>query len=266
MLRPWFKPAAVVVLSLDGIAVRASGADDVRIISNEAHTPEGVLTVLQTHANELGLRRVRFILSNQLARYTVLPWQPGVYAMQDWVALGVHKFRNQFGAVADDWEIRVALQGYGMPAVACALDRHFIERLLDLSAKAGWKVRGIEPALMTVFNQHQGHFMHQTDHWLLFAEPQRILLGQISHGAWQHFYMDSPLAGEESGAGQSLIEHALHMQEGAAPSAIACFGPPALLPKTLPENVALLRLPHPVLGESKVGPHLQNLNMLAEAV
>lgn len=271
MLRQWFKRTAVIVLSLDGIALRTARTDDIRIISSseEAYSREGLLTALEMQAGELGLRSVRFILSNQLVRYTVLPWQPGVYAMQDWKALAAHQFHNQFGNIADGWDIRVALQGYGMPAVACALERDLIDRLLDISAKAGWSLQGIEPALMTIFNRHHRHFTDKADHWLLLAEPQRLLLGQISNGAWQHFYVDSPLAGEEPMAGQRMIEHTLHLQGGVSPAAVACFGPTALLPQNLDDmlmGIAIVRLPHPALGESKISPNLLSLNMLAEVV
>lgn len=272
MLRQWFKRTATVVLSLDGIALRTAGTDEVRIITSgyEPYSRDGLLTALESQAGELGLRRVRFILSNQLVRYTVLPWQPGVYAMQDWIALAAHQFRNQFGVIADSWDIRVTLQGYGMPAVACALDRDLTKRLLHISTEAGWKVQGIEPALMTVFNRHHSYFTGKSDHWILLVEPQRILLGQISNGAWQHFYMDSPLVGDEPMAGQRMIEHTLHLQAGISPSAVACFGPLALLPKSpsgdASKSVTILRLPHPVRAESKVSPNLLSLNMLAEVV
>jgi hypothetical protein len=268
VLRQWFKGATAIVLSLDGIALR-TGTDDIRIISSsdEPYSRDGLLTTLEAQASELGLRRVRFILSNQLVRYAVLPWQPGIYAMRDWQALAAHQFHNQFGVMADGWDIRVALQGYGMPAVACALDRDLIERLSEISAKAGWTVQGIEPALMAVFNRHRSHFTAKSDHWLLLAEPQRLLLGQISNGAWQHFYVDSPLAGEEPMAAQRMVEHTLRLQGGLSPSAVACFGPAALLPKSLTDDsslgITMLRLPHPVRGESKTNPNLLSLDMLA---
>jgi hypothetical protein len=270
VLRQWFKGAAVIVLSLDGIALRTAGTnrtDETRIISSseEPYTREGLLAALEMQADTLDLHRVRFILSNQLVRYTVLAWQPGVSAMQDWVALAAHQFRNQFGTTTENWDIRVALQGYGMPSVACALDRDLTERILDISARAGWRVQGIEPALMTVFNRHRSQ-LEKSDHWLLLAEPQRLLLAQISGGAWQHFYVDSPLAGGESAAAQHMVEHMLRVQAGVSPSAVACFGPVALLPKNLPENVALVRLPHPARGSDNMSPNLMSLDMLAEVV
>jgi hypothetical protein len=264
VLRQWSKRTAVIVLSLDGVALRPAGTDEVRIISSsvEPYSRESLLVTLEAQAGELDLQHVRFILSNQLVRYTVLPWQPGVYAMQDWLALAAHQFRSQFGALAENWELRVALQGHGMPAVACAVDRDLTERLLALSAKAGWTVRGIEPALMTVFNQHHS-YLEKSDHWLLLAEPQRLLLGQISDGAWQHFYVDSPLAGEEPMAGQRMIEHALRLRGGVSPSAVACFGPAALLPKSLADGMTISRLPHPASGGGKIKPDMLSLNMLA---
>ena len=268
MLRHWFKRAAVFALGAEGIALRLAGAGGIRMLSSssEPYSREHLLAELMTQAGELqaakpGLHRVRFILSNQFARYTVLPWQPGVYAMQDWLALAAHQFRKQFGPVAENWDLRVALQGYGAPAVACALDRELTERLLALSAEAGWTVQGIEPALMTVFDRHRAHFA-KSDHWLLLAEPQRLLLGQLANGAWQHFHVDSPPAGEESAAGQRMIERALRLQGGVRPSAIACFGPSALLPDSLADatsmDMPIIRLPHPAAAQQA-----SSLDMLA---
>jgi hypothetical protein len=265
VLRQWFKSPAVLALGAEGIALRPSGAsaDGIRMIcgtstsSSEPYSRERLLDELEAQADKLGLQRVRFILSNQFARYSVLPWQPGIYAMQDWLALATHEFRKQFGAMAENWDFRVALQGYGEPAVACALDRELTERLLALSAKAGWTVQGIEPALMTVFNRHHAH-LAKSDHWLLLAEPQRLLLGQITNGAWQHFHVDSPLAGEEPAAGQRMAERVLRLQGGTRPSAIACFGPAALLPDSLPENMPMMRLSHPAAAV-----HMSSLDMLA---
>ncbi|MEO8417879.1 MAG: hypothetical protein ABI475_04055 [Methylophilaceae bacterium] len=265
MLRQWFKSPAVLALGAEGIALRPSGAsaDDIRMIcgmsssGSEHYSYERLLDELEAQADKLGLWRVRFILSNQFARYAVLPWQPSIYAMQDWLALATHQFRKQFGAMAENWEIRVALQGHGAPAVACALDRTLSERLLALSAKVNWSVQGIEPALMSVFNRHRAH-LAKSGHWLLLAEPQRLLLGQISNGAWQHFHVDSPLAGEEPIAGMRMVERVLRLQGDTRPSAIACFGPAALLPDSLPEHMPMLRLPHPAAAVC-----MSSLDMLA---
>lgn len=259
MLRQWVNRAAVLVLGAEGIVLRRSGTHDIHLISHsiDSYTCEQLLDALHKQAGELGLRRVRFILANQFVRYAVLPWQPGVYAMQDWLALAAHQFQMQFGAMAESWELRVALQGYGKPAVACALDEYLSTRLLALADEVGWTVQGIEPALMTVFNRHHTHFAKQ-DHWLFLAEPQRLLLGQIENGAWQHFYIDSPFTGEESAAGQRMIERALRLQGGTRPSAVACFGPSALLPDSLADDMSLIRLPYPVAA-----PHTNSLDMLA---
>jgi hypothetical protein len=266
VLRQWFKSPAVIALGAEGIALRPAGGGSVRMIASgaEPYSREQLLTELQVQAgalqaDKLGLHHVRFILSNQFARYLVLPWHPGVYALQDWRALAAHEFRKQFGAMAENWEIRVALQGHGAPAVACALDRELTERLLALSAAAGWIVHGIEPALMTVFNRHRAR-LAKPDHWLLLAEPQRLLLGQIKNGAWQNFQVDFPLAGEEAAAGRHMVERALSLQAGTRPSAVACFGPAALLPDSLPDDLTIVRLPQMAAAQLAT-----SLDLLVEA-
>lgn len=251
----WSRRHDVIVLSQDGIGLCMAGSGRLRQLAQASEPP---LTALEQQAPALGLRRVRIILSNQLLRYTVLPWQVGVYSEADWRALAAHQFRQQYGTAAEGWELRVSLQGYGQPAVACALDTGLSAQLTAIARSAGWTLLGIEPALMAVFNRHRAR-LSQADHWLLMAEPQRLVLAQLGAGAWQHFYIDSPLAGEEVASAQRLIGQALHLQGAAVPTAIACFGPAAILPTQLAEAIPLLRLPSYITGGQRDDSHLHLL-------
>ena len=255
MSPPWSRRHDVIVLSHDGIGLCLGGSGRLRQLAEASAQP---LTELEQQAPALGLRRVRILLSNQLLRYTVLPWQVGVYSEADWQALAAHQFRQQYGTAAEGWDLRVSLQGYAQPAVACALDAGLIAQLTAIARSAGWTLLSIEPALMAVFNRHRAR-LAQADQWLLIVEPQRLVLAQLGAGTWQHFYVDSPLAGEEATSAQRLISQALHLQGATAPKAIACFGPSAMLPTQLAEGLPLLRLPSHITDGQRDDSHLHLL-------
>jgi len=232
---------------------------DIRLLTalTTSRSWESLLAELTAIAAELQIRHVRFILSSQFVRYAVLPWQPGVFSGQDWQALGEHHMRKLYGAVAESWEVRVAMQGHGESAVVCAIDRALLSRLEDIASEFGWVVHGIEPALMAVFNHHR-QAMPATDHWLLLAEPQRLLLAEVANGQWQQFSVVSPPAGQESDACIAMVERATLCSEEKKPAEVACFGSPALLPRATPDGIRLVRLPQPVKHETST-----TLTMLA---
>ncbi|MEO6118788.1 MAG: hypothetical protein ABIP37_06925 [Methylotenera sp.] len=248
MLLQCFKGASVLALGTEGMVLRPAGSNDQRILCTGNFSPENLLDELEGQAQSLALKRVRFVLSNQLVRYIVQPWQPGVYAKEDWHALATHQFRIKFGPMVENWDVQVTLQGYGKPLVACAIDKSFRSRLLTISANANWLVQGICPALMAVFNHYRKHL--GSEHWLLLVEQQRLLLGQISQGMWRQFYVEIPLKGDEAIACQQMVERVLRFQGGGHPTAISCFGHASLLPSTFKENLQIIRLPLPSMVAS----------------
>jgi hypothetical protein len=241
---PWSKPATIA-LAPEGIALRASGSDSARLLKtlDRPMAWEFLLLELRGMARELDLKRVRFVLSSQFVRYAVLPAQTGIVSGRDWQALSEHHLRKLYGAVADHWEVRVALQGHAEPAVACAVDRALIAALEDVAQAARWQLHGIEPALMAVFNQHRR--VLPASHWLLLAEPQRLLLAEVADGIWQRFSVALPPAGEEKQAALQMLERAMQHGDGRVPPQLACFGESALLPAVAPSGMRLLRLPQP---------------------
>lgn len=251
----WSRRHDVLVLSHDGIGLCMAGSGRLHQLAEASAQP---LAELAQEAPALGLRRVRILLSNHWLRYAVLSWQVGIYSNADWCALAMHQFRQQYGATAEGWDLRVSLQGYGQPAVACALDAGLIAQLTAIARSAGWTLLSIEPALMAVFNRHRAR-LAQSHHWLLMAEPQRLVLAQLGAGSWQHFYVDSPLAGEEAASAQRLIGQALHLRGATAPTAIACFGPSVMLPTQLAEGIPLLRLPSYITDGQRDDSHLHLL-------
>lgn len=257
MLRPWSKPVTLV-LAPEGIALRTAGGE-VQLLSTQAteRSWESLLAELAEKAAELDLSDVRFVLSNHFVRYVVLPWQQGVFSSRDWQSLGEHHLRKVFGIVAEGWEVRVALQEHGESVVVCAIDRLLLDRIEAISAQHHWKVHGIEPALMAVFNYYR-HELKAADFWLLLAEPQRLILAEVSAGQWKRFSVASPPSGQEQGEGLAMMERAMRVSGGQLSAQVFCFGVSSLLPVSAPEGVHLKHLPQSVRRE-----HLAPLSILA---
>lgn len=253
MSLPWFK-SATIALAPEGIALREAGSIRLLTTMVAPATWETLLAELRGMADGLGLRRVRFIVSSQFVRYAVLPPQAGVLSGRDWLGLGEHHLRQLYGAVADNWEVRVSLQGAAEPVVACAMDRDLLAAIEALARDVRWQVQGIEPALMAVVNQYRRAL--PVSHWLLLAEPQRVLLAEVMDGQWQRFSLALPPAGEEKQAGVNMMERAMQHHDGNVSAQLACFGESALLPESPPAGMRLLQLPQNKRDASLTNPIL----------
>ncbi|MEQ1601804.1 MAG: hypothetical protein HOP04_14510 [Methylophilaceae bacterium] len=261
MLRLWSKPSTIA-LAPEGLALRLAGVSKVQRLSPAApaRSWETLLAELKERAAKLDIRHVRFILSNQYIRYAVLPWQTGMLHGDDWQALGELHMRKLFGVMSENWEVRVALQAHNAAVIVSAIDRALLTQLEALSAQSGWIIHGIEPALMAVFNHYLPQLspvkMSTENQWILIAEPQRLLLAQLTNGQWQRISVAVPPAGQEQEECLALITRALHSHQQTVPIALAYFGSPALLPNHLPDDVRLTRL---VQKQSADRPGILNL-------
>ncbi len=242
MSRLWSSPATLA-LAPEGIAMSQGGKSRL-LMQGEASDWKTLLDALRDMAQGLAIRRARIILSAPYVRYAVLPPQPAVVAARDWQALGAHALRQLYGAVADDWVVRVSLQGHGAPAVACALERALLDELQRLAGDMRWRLTSIEPDLMAVFNRHRRQLPATA--WLLLAGPQRLLLAELAAGRWERFSLAHPLAGEEPASAAALLERAARRDGAHSPGLLACFGDETLLPVTYPagmSHVGLQRAP-----------------------
>lgn len=203
MLLPWSNTVTLAIAE-DGIAIHAAG-NAVRMLSNMPSNMlsaqnflnrnyQAVVDVLQQHEKLLTNQSVRLIMANYLLRFIVLPWQEGVYSRQDWLALASHAFRQQYGAVADSWQIRVSLGGYGQTMVASAMDQALYDGLINTADQLKFRWQAIEPLAMRLLNNPK----RDETLWILIAEPQHLLLCETYQGQFQRFSVASPPSGQES--------------------------------------------------------------------
>ncbi len=192
----WFSPITIA-LAADGIATREHGQSPKLLTSQNDCYPsrQALIDAIKSIASDIKVKRVRFIISNHFVRYGVLAWQDGIVSRQDWLALAQHDFRKRLGTAAEQWSVRVSLNGYGKPVVSCAIDKDLIDDLTSLAFVHGWKITTIEPLLMSIAKLAQ----QQKDMgWLMIAEPERVLLSESVNQQWQRFSIISPPRGYEA--------------------------------------------------------------------
>jgi len=212
VLLPWSK-STTIALGANGIAVKVDGEEPKLLVKEEnCYKNSSVLTdSLMLVSKQIEAKSVRFIISNHFARYISIPWQDGVVAREEWIALAEHAFRESFGKLVENWEVRVSLKTFGKPVVSCAIDQSLLDNLQLISVENKWKITSIEPFLMTLLPKIS---IQNTNTWILLGEPERVMLVQYHDGSWQNFNMINPPSGTEIEQSQQLLLRQLTQVEG----------------------------------------------------
>ncbi len=210
-----FKPNITLALSQQGIALQQAGASP-QMLSDSDFKLSDLDSVLAANAHLIKGKTLQVVLSNTFARYLVLPWRDGIYRQQDWQAMAQHAFRQQYGAIADNWRIKVRLQAYGENVLAAAIDETLCEQLDACAKQFNFKIECITP-LLFLLNEHENA-------WMLVAEPARLTLCQIKQGNWQQVLVDVPAHNQEYQQAEQLINRSLmHVTAAEQPNKIATY-------------------------------------------
>ena len=126
-------------------------------------------------------RDLTFVLSSHYVHYAVIPGGKGL-ATAELNELARLFFRNIYGELSNDWEIRVSPSGE-QSTIASAVPRAFLKELHDICDGRG-RLRSIQPALMAVFNRARGMIEQKTT-MLALVESGRISLASIKNGQWE---------------------------------------------------------------------------------
>lgn len=250
MLPPWCKlfshaPTRTLAVTPQGIALRMPNQPAQML--TDANTPLATTAQLNAHWHTLFSQQprlrhhaLRVVLSNAYVRYLVVPWQSNLYRLQDWEALAQHLFRQQFGAMASDWQVRVHLGDYGQPVLAAAVDRGLLEPLISSAQTSGVALTTIEPAFLRVLKQQP-----EQRSWTMMVEPTRVLLMQAHHGVWQNISMDAPPAGYECQHAQQMVSRALlRVEANQYPTKVITHVSAALQSQWHTDAASICRLAH----------------------
>lgn len=149
----------------------------------DSHPWQGALRALADAMPSFGVRGApaTVVLSNHFVRYALLPWSDQVTGAQERQALARILFEKHFGSQAAGWSIRLSDGAYGEASLASAVDPQLPDAILATCAAAGLKSPSIQPALMTVFNDHRRQ-LTAPNACLVVAEPGKLGLLAAHHG------------------------------------------------------------------------------------
>lgn len=124
---------------------------------------------------------VNVVLSNRLARFAAITFgaQLKNYAAQESYAR--HALTQIYGAVVEQWVLRIQHGKVGAPSLVSALDQSLLEGLQQACAANQLKLNLVTPCLTPVFNRFQ-KMLIKDPAWLVINEPGYSLLALLSGG------------------------------------------------------------------------------------
>ncbi|MDD5250690.1 MAG: hypothetical protein PHY45_17060 [Rhodocyclaceae bacterium] len=153
-------------------------------------------------------RDITVVLSGHYVRHAVIPGGRGL-ADAARRSLADVVFREVFGDLARDWELRVSPTTGGMPTLACGVPRPLLAAL-QAACEGRGRLRSIQPSLMPVFNRARQQIAKSVG-CLALVEPGRITVAALENGRWK--YVDSRAGGGNLLPQLLLEEGELHARQ-----------------------------------------------------
>lgn len=129
------------------------------------------------------------VLSNQYARWLVLPWQPDINSQADQAAYYQHGLQQAFASDGQDWQIQAQPGGYGQPTLLNALPLALMQQLQTVLAAHRLPPGIITPAWALVANQALQLMRQQglpAQGWIVCRESGSLTVACLLQGHWQH--------------------------------------------------------------------------------
>lgn len=156
-----------------GNAVELEGGDGWRA------AVEALPGIFKAHSS----REASVVLADQFARYALLPWSEAIKTHEQWLGLARHRFSALHGAVAAQWDVKVAETASRGPRLACAVDQELLEALASACESAGVNLLSVQPFLAAAFNRIRAR-VGAGSCWIVVEEPGRLTLALIQRGVW----------------------------------------------------------------------------------
>ncbi|GLK58999.1 hypothetical protein ACFS3C_14900 [Azotobacter vinelandii] len=158
---------------------------------------------------ECGRGSLSLVLSSRFVRFALIPWSEALGAPEELEAYARFRFQEIYGALADDWLLRLSPAPAGQPRLAAAIERGLLERLRLALQDAGLRLRSVQPYLMAAFNRFAGQ-LPADDFLFVLAEPGRSSLLLARAGEW--LCMRSLSGSADDAALLALVERECELQ------------------------------------------------------
>jgi len=147
-------------------------------------------------------------LSNAFVRYVVLTAQPSIATPAELHAYAAFQMREVFGERAATWDISVSSWDPCSGGICAAVERSFLERLGEVSARGKARVKYVEPYLTAAFDHWHKRF-NKSRTWFALLETGRLCLALVENGAWQRISNQRIVHGAEDELIAALHQEAI---------------------------------------------------------
>lgn len=124
---------------------------------------------------------VNIVLSNRFVRYAVISFGAQLQSYSAQEAYARHYLTQIYGAVAEQWQLRIQPGKAGAPGLVSAVERALLEGLRQVCAAHKVELRSVTPCLMPVVNYYRKTIQNDPA-WLVISEPGYSLLALLSGG------------------------------------------------------------------------------------
>lgn len=125
--------------------------------------------------------QLNIILASDFVRYVALPPQQFYMNTSEKLAYALAAYREIYGHVVDDWEIKMHDAPAHQTTIAAAIDRKLIEVLKQIALNYHLKFISMKPYLMSAFN-YLTNQIGKKNGYLVIVEFNRLLLINLDQG------------------------------------------------------------------------------------
>lgn len=154
-----------------------ASTNDMQIWQHATNALDSLLATMQVKPND----EIHIVLASNFIRYLALPTQQILMNSAEKLAYSIAAYREVYGSVVDDWEIKLDDAPPHQATIAAAIDKNLLIALTQVSLKYQLKLIAISPYLMSAFNFLASQ-IGKTSGYLVIVESERLLLISLHKG------------------------------------------------------------------------------------
>jgi hypothetical protein len=125
--------------------------------------------------------QLNITLASEFVRYLALPPQQMYMNLSEKLAYATAAYREIYGTVVDDWEVRLQDMPTQDTAIVAAIDKKLLEALNQIALKHQLKLTTVKPYLMSAYNGLAKQ-IGGSNGYLVIVEFKRLLLINLLQG------------------------------------------------------------------------------------
>jgi hypothetical protein len=152
-----------------------------------AWTP--VLAALDTVLSEPSWQgaRMHVVLSDQWARYGVIPWAEALSSSAERLAHARQYLATVYGDVVSDWEVRLSDAQPLSACVACTIPTSLLTAVRTTVATHGVKLVSLQPQLIAAYDSWR-HRLPNSSAWFVTVEQGSLAAARIAPHGWDRVH------------------------------------------------------------------------------